>query len=350
MTIFKSHIDAMGTYKPPLEGRNPEQFTLLDFNERTVPISNLIVEDLVAWLRSGRLQVYPAYGDVVERIAEYAGVDANQLMITNGSDQAIDLVFRACCEPDSEVIIPAPSFPIYSQAAQLEHAIIHQPHYSFETGYPVAEVLALINEKTRVIVVSNPNNPSGTVLSAEGILSIAGAAPNAAVLVDECYFEYCGITVADRVAAFPNIIVTRTFSKTWGLSSLRFGYLVSAAENIRALLKVRGPYDVNQLAVVAVKSALKHQAEVHAYIREVMERSKPKFEAFLNRNEISYWPSEANFIWLFMDNALAIETSLRAAGILVRPKTDAEGRIGLRVSLGTEDQTDALIAAFESCL
>lgn len=343
MSIFQPHIDLMSPYKPPLEGRDPERFTLLDFNERTVPVSDVIAKDIADWILSGRMQMYPSYGNIEQKIAAHCGVNAGNVMITNGSDQGIDLVIRACCGPVAEVIIPGPTFPMYGQSAAIENARVHQPQYSFEGGYPIAETLALVNENTKVIVVSNPNNPSGTAVSRDDIEVLAKAAPHTVILVDECYFEYCGITVVDLVEKYQNIIVTRTFSKTWGMPSLRIGYVVASEENIEALLKVRGPYDINQVAVVAIDSALSHQETIQSYIHEVMEVSKPMFESFLNEYGIRFWPSAANFIWAFFDSPAELEMVLREAGILVRPKADSDGRVGLRITLGTQAQTQALI-------
>lgn len=347
MSIFKSHIDAMTAYVPPLEGRDPEKFTLLDFNERTLPVGKVVEDALVAYIRSGRLQMYPSYSDVVPCIASYVGVPAKQVMITNGSDQGIDLIFRSACSPGDEVIIPGPSFAMYAQCAKIENTTIISPNYTREGGYPKSEVLAAINEKTRVIVVSNPNNPCGTLVSPKVIREIALAAPHAVILVDECYFEYSKTTVVDAVTELTNILVTRTFSKTWGMPSLRLGYIVAAEENIQALLNVRGPYDVNQMAIVAIKAALTDMDNVNAYIDDVMLVSKVQLESYLDQKKIEYWPSSANYIWVFFDNAKALELVLRTAGILVRAKADANGRLGLRITLGTKEQAQALLAVLD---
>jgi histidinol-phosphate aminotransferase len=348
MSIFKSHIDAMSHYKPPLEGRDPERFDLLDFNERTMPIADTIAREISDWVMSGRLQVYPSYGNITEKIAEYAAVAPEQIMITNGSDQGIDLIIRSMCRAGDEIIIPEPSFAMYRQCAQIENLDIVSPWYSKQTGYPVDEVLAAITDKTRVIIVSNPNNPSATILDRENILRLAKAAPDAAILVDECYFEYSKVTVADFLDVCPNIVITRTFSKTWGLPSLRIGYVIASSENIDALLKVRGPYDINQLAVVAVNAALKHHGDIQSYIEEVMEKSKPLLESFLKDQAIAFWPSSANFIWAFFDDAESLEYALRESGILVRPKANQEGVVGLRITIGTLEQTKKLISVIEN--
>ncbi len=343
MSIFKSHIEAMGAYKPPLDGRDATRHLLLDFNERTLPITEVIQRALVDYIGSGRMQMYPYYGDIAERLGEYCGVPAEQIMITNGSDQGIDLIIRAACREQDEAIIPAPGFPMYTQCAKVENLKILQPSYTRDGGFPTQAVLDAITEKTKVICIANPNNPSGTVVAREDIVAIAKRSPQAAILVDECYYEYFGETVSDLVEVLPNLVITRTFSKTWGIPSLRFGYVISKADNIAALLNVRGPYDINQLAVVAARAALDHPEDIQAYVREVMDEAKPMLEQFLGQRGIQTWPSGANFVWAFPKNAEAIAAGLEQADILVRPKADLEGVMGLRMTVGTVPQTQRLI-------
>jgi len=350
MSIFKQHIAAMSAYKPPLDGRDPKAHLLLDFNERTLPIAQVVQEALIAYIQSGRLQMYPAYGNIVEVIADYCGVKAEQLMITNGSDQGIDLIIRAACREGDEAIIPGPSFPIYSHCAKIENLRILEPQYTRENGFPTEQVLSLINAKTRLICFGNPNNPSGTVVQRADIVRILKAAPQAAVLVDECYYEYFGESVCDLVDTYPNLVVTRTFSKTWGMPSLRLGYIIACAGNIHALLNVRGPYDINQMAIVAIRAALAHPEYTDAYVAEVMRESKPMLEKFLELHGIDFWPSGANYLWAFPHDAERMNQALLAENILVRPKADASGRMGLRITLGTVDQTRRLINVLRAAL
>ncbi|GFR94054.1 histidinol-phosphate aminotransferase, partial [Elysia marginata] len=190
MSVFKSHIAAMSAYAPPLEGRDPGQHLLLDFNERTLPVSPQVRQALLDYLNNDQLQMYPSYGELTERIAEYNGIHSNQVMITNGSDQGIDLIIRASCREEDEAIIPGPSFAMYYQCAKVENLNIAEPQYTHEEGFPAQAVLDAITPATRLIVIASPNNPSGTAVSRETIIEIAKAAPEATVLVDECYFEY----------------------------------------------------------------------------------------------------------------------------------------------------------------
>lgn len=350
MSIFKAHIAAMSAYKPPLDGRDPQAHLLLDFNERTLPIAEVVQDALITYIRSGRLQMYPAYGNTVDLIAGYCGVPAEQVMITNGSDQGIDLIIRAACREGDEAIIPGPSFPIYTHCAKIENLKIHEPVYDREHGFPTDEVIAAVSPRTRLICFGNPNNPSGTVVTRGDIIRMLQAAPDAVVLVDECYYEYFGESAADLVAQYPNLVITRTFSKTWGMPSLRLGYIISHPDNIRALLNVRGPYDINQMAIVAIRAALAHPEYTRAYVAEVMQQAKPLLEEYLLEMNVPFWPSGANYVWAFPEQPDAVNRVLLQHNILVRPKADADGRPGLRITVGTLEQTRHLIAVLRTVL
>ena len=350
MSIFKSHISQMGAYKPPLEGRDPNKHLLLDFNERTLPVSDTVKQALIDYIQDDRLQMYPSYGEVTAKIAAYCKVDEPQVMITNGSDQGIDLIIRAACTDGDEAIIPAPTFAMYLQCAKVENLNIIEPQYTRKSGFPTQEVLDAISEKTRLIVISNPNNPSGTLVNKRDILAIAKAAPDSAILVDECYFEYTRETVANVVSEYPNILITRTFSKTWGLPSIRLGYVISHPDNINTLLNIRGPYDVNQFAAVAINAALDDPHYTLNYVREVIDQAKPMLEAYLKKKKVEYWPTVANYVWAFPSNPDAVEKHLRDNGILVRPKVDNESKTGLRITIGDSPQTEHLIRVLDAVL
>lgn len=352
MSVIKEHIRSLKPYVPPLEGRNPDQFMLLDFNERTVPVPSHVTGALQKWFDQDGLQKYPSYGNMQEQIAKYAGVRKEECMFTNGSDQGIDLVVRCCCEQGTEAIIPQPTFAMYEQAAESEGLVIRRPHFDRVQGFPLEEVLGMIGPKTSLVILSNPNNPTGTAIPKETILTIARKAPNVAILVDECYYEYMppDSTLVDSIVELPNIFVCRTFSKTWGFPSLRLGYLLSAEANIQALCCVRGPYDVNQLASVALDAAMSDPKYVWDFVEEVNKRAKPKFEEFLNARGIVFWPSSCNFIFCYFEDPAGLEKGLRAKGILVRPKKDAKGVLGLRITIGTLAQMEQVIKALTELL
>ncbi len=344
--MIKEHIRAMSAYKPPLEARS-QKFLLCDFNERIDPVGAPVKEALKAYLDRDALQLYPSYGDIVAKIARYAELPAEQVMITNGSDHGIELIVRATCSAGDEAVIPQPSFAMYRQVAHAEALKWVTPLYDAQGGFPLEETLQAITPRTRLVVVGNPNNPTGTAVGEAALLKIAERATDAAVLVDECYFEYTRITVKDALDRLPNLFITRTFSKTWGLAALRIGYILSHARNIEDLLKIRGPYDINTLSVVAAGAALDHPQYMLNYVDEVMTVSKPRFLSFLQEAGIRHWPGAANFILTFPDRPERLLQGLEADGILVRPQRGPGIEGALRMSLGRLPDAERLITSLK---
>jgi len=366
MTI-KERIKKMEHYKPPLEGRASRDYLLLDFNERTVSVSSKVKEALKKFIDSDRLRVYPEYGDLEVKIAEYAMVKPEQVMVTNGGDQGIDIVCRAYLDPGDKVIIPFPSFAMHYQSAGIQGAEILEPRYKdynpptasshsplgeWAPGdFPLEETLKLLeDEKVRLIILCNPNNPMGSAIPIENVEKILEKAKekDIAVLHDEAYFEFSGITAKDLIEKYDNLYVMRTFAKAFGLVSTRAGYLISQKENIQELLKIRGPYDVNMFAKTAIIAALEDIKYMEDYIKEVMERSKPKLEKFLREKGIFFYPSQANFLLLRVTDPQKLIEGLKSQGILVRPKPAPDGKTAIRVSIGTLKDTERFIKALDT--
>ena len=344
----------MSAYSPPLEGRDPQRTLLLDFNERVIPPGRRVTDAIIEYLNSDRLNLYPSYGTITEPLARYAGVEPAQVMITNGSDHGIEIIFRAICSAGETAIIVEPSFDIYRQIAGVEGLKIASLSYTDDYRFPTAGVIEALNSSSgpavKIVVIPNPNNPTGTSVPPAEIAEILRAGPQTAVLVDECYFEYTGLSAKEYIETYPNLFITRTFSKTWGMPSIRFGYILSSRDNIADLTKVRGPYDVNQLSVVAARAALEDSSYMRSYVDEILTVSKPLFEQFLSRRKIPYWPSSANFYLVMFEQAEAVDRRLQSAGIRVRPKRDNHGKLGLRITLGQRNHTERLIAELTSIL
>ncbi len=343
-------IQKMKSYNPPLSGRRAFSGLHLDFNERTVPPSSKVLKAIGDLLKANKLQLYPEYGDLDRRLAEYAGVKVDQIMITNGSDQAIDLIFRTFSEAGDAVIIPTPSFAMFYQSAQIVGNKILCPLYNKENlSFPKDELLAMTNESIKLIVICNPNNPTGTRVSIDDIRKIAQKAPNATILVDEAYFEFSRVTAVPLIKKYPNIIVVRTLSKAFGLPSLRIGYIVASKSYINELLKVRGPYDVNMMAFVASVAALDDVKDAQKYVDEVMNQAKPMVEEFFITNGITFYKSAGNFL-LYRPNQKQEEKILKENGILVRlqDKTNIENTF--RLSIGTVDQMKRFIKVYQNVI
>jgi len=353
MAKVKERIKKMGRYNPPLEGRASKDYLLLDFNERTTPPSPKVKAALKKFIDSDKLQTYPEYGNLEAKIAQYAEVKPGQTMVTNGGDQGIDVICRAHLNPGDKVIIPFPEFAMHYQSAQIQGAEILEPKYA-ETGVPIDEILNLIEKEKedRSIIFSNHNNPTGIPTPISEVKKIIEKAQekSIAVLHDEAYFEFSEITGKDLIEKYDNLYIIRTFAKAFGLVSARAGYVISREENIQELLKIRGPYDVNMFAKTAVMAALEDTKYMKDYVKEVMEESKPKLEAFLRGKEIFFYPSAANFLLLKVPNPEKIIEGLKNKEILVRPKTAPGGQKAIRISVGTREDIEKFIKAFKEVL
>ena len=352
MVRIRENIKKMSSYQPPLEGRASKGYLLLDFNEMTIEPSPKVKKALKKFIDSGKLQVYPEYGNLDAKIAEYAGVKPSQVMTTNGSDQGIDIILRVFVKDGDKVIIPTPSFAMYYQSAGIQGAKVLKPNYSKDLSFPSEKVLNLINSDVKLLILANPNNPTGTAISKEDIFKILKKAKEkkVAVLHDEAYFEFSNITARDFVNEFDNLFITRTFSKTFGLVSARIGYVLSQEKNIKELLKIRGPYDVNMFAKVAVLAALEDLEYVKKYTKEVMEKSKPKLEEFFRKNNVKFWPSAANFLLIKPKNQKKAIKILQSEGILVRPRKGPNIDGTIRVSIGVLKDTNRFIRAYSKIL
>ncbi|MFH0862636.1 MAG: histidinol-phosphate transaminase [Candidatus Altiarchaeota archaeon] len=336
----KEQISGMKPYCPPIEGRAKFKHRY-DFNESTIGCHPNVVKDVVKFVKEGRLHVYPEYGDLVDVSAGYFGVKPGQVMVTNGSDQGIDIIVRAYVEKGDEVVIPTPSFAMFYQAAQVEGADIRKVLYNEDLSFPTERVLDAICEKTALVILCNPNNPTGTPIARGDIVRILEKAKDVPVYVDETYFEFSRESAVDLVGIYDNLVITRTFSKAFGLAALRAGFVISDERNIRELMKVRGPYDVNMIAKTAIVSAIRNRRPVEKYARQVMEESRPLMIAGLENMGFMVYPTSANFIIVrFGDAAGDITARLGKKGVLVRDRSDYPLLGGcVRVSIGTVKDT-----------
>jgi histidinol-phosphate aminotransferase len=205
--------------------------------------------------------------------------------------------------------------------------------------------------KTRLIAIANPNNPTGAVASAEDLLLIARSAPQAAVLVDEAYFEFYGESLLEYAGQVENLFIARTFSKAYGMASLRVGVLAGAAEQMQSLRRACSPYNVNGLALACLPAALADQEYVRRYVAEV-KWSRNRLEEEFRVLEIPFWPSQANFVLARIGPSHAeFVRGMRARGILVRDRSSDFGCDGcVRITAGWKEHTERLLVALRESL
>jgi histidinol-phosphate aminotransferase len=330
----------MDPYKPPSSGR--DGYLRLDFNENTVGCSPRVVRALQRAINRDMLAVYPEYESCRAEMAAAFGCTAEETLLTNGTDDALLLLMNTFVEPGDRVVVADPCFAMYRFYGSLIGAkMVGVPRGpSFE--FPALEVLAELRRGARAVFIDNPNNPTGTVAKPSYIESLAHDFPNTLIVVDEAYYDFYGKTALPLRHKYPNLVVTRTFSKAHGLAGMRLGCLFAAGETAAHLRKAHSPYNVNGLAVVAGQAALRDPEYTRRYAKQVLTARK-YFEGELRRLKISFIPSSANFVLAkFGERAVAIKDALRDRGILVRDRSyEAPGWV--RVTVGTIAQMKRLL-------
>ena len=337
-------VTEMLEYNPPTSNR--ENFMRLDFNENTMGCSPKVIKALGS-IRQNDLAVYPEYNHLRKILAGYFKISADELAPTNGTDEAIKSVIETYIEKGKdEIIIPVPTYVMFKLYAQLNEAIIREVLYNNDLTFPAKKILDRINKRTKIIVLVNPNNPTGTSIKNTDIIKIIKKANRngALVLLDEAYYQFYGRTSIPLIKKYDNLFVMQTFSKAFGLAGIRLGCIISNGENIKIMQKVLSPYRVNNLAAVCAQAALKDSDYVKKYAKEI-KKSKYSLYRALDSFGIKYYKSDANFVLLKIgEKSEDFCKKLKDCGILVRDRGNDPLLKGcVRITLGTVKQTKELV-------
>jgi histidinol-phosphate aminotransferase len=338
-------VQNMAPYSPPSAGRAGK--LRLDFNENTVGCSPRVIAFLTSKLCEDQLSIYPEYTKVKPALANFFKVKPDELLLTNGTDEAIQVLINTYIDDADEVIVLRPSYAMYRFYAEVAGAHIKEVDYIPGTlEFPLAQLLDAISPATRAILISNPNNPTGTAIGLPGIEKILDRAPHAAVLIDEAYYDFCGITALPLIPDYPNLFVSRTFSKVYGMAAMRIGCLFSQAANVQYLHKAQSPYSVNMLAALAAEAAVQDTEFVANYVAEALAARKLLRDG-LDKLGIGQAESSANFILgYFGERAIEVRDALRDKAILVRDRSyEIPG--GVRITAGTREQAQAVLDELE---
>lgn len=341
----RESVRRMAPYSPPTGGRAGK--LRLDFNENTVGCSPHVIECLTKYLNADALSIYPEYTDAIAHLARFFEVTPHEFTMTNGTDEAIQVMVNTFLNAGDDVLLLHPSYAMYRFYTELAGAEVRELSYRPEDlSFPLDELIGAIRPSTRAILIANPNNPTGTSLDPEGIERILQAAPQAAVLIDEAYFEFFGTTVLPWIHRYKNLFVSRTFSKVYGMAAMRCGCLFSSGENIVWVRKAQSPYSVNMFAAVAARAAIEDPEYVKRYVSEVLA-SREIVRKGLDRLGIRTFRSNANFLLFFAgDRAIPIRDALRERGVLVRDRSyEIAGCV--RVTIGTRKHAQRFLEEME---
>jgi len=326
-------------------------------NENTAGCSPHVLAALAA-LRPDQISFYPPYADVVEACAKHFGVASSSIALTNGLDEGILAVAITCLRATDaalvpEVVIPQPAFEIFELNTSVAGGRTIKVPPAADFSFPLAAVLSAITPRTRIVFVTNPNNPTGTSTAMDDIKAVARRLPaDGIVFVDEAYADFAnGRTFVAELAAFPNVVVGRTFAKAYGLAGLRLGALLAAPNTLNRIKPAIGVYSVNVAAVVAIKAALSDRAFVEDYVRQV-DRSKALVYAACDRLNLHYWKSDANFVLIRVgDQAARIVSEAAARGVYLRDRSGEPGCAGcIRMTTGIIEHTARGLAVLKEVL
>src|ERR1700731_1752329 len=338
-------VREMREYHSPLSGTNID--LRLDMNESTTGCSPRVLAKLNS-MDARTLAQYPRRDAGEKLVADFLNVAPEQLLLTNGADEAIDLLCRAYLEPENEIVIVVPTFGMYEVFAQMENGrVVHVlagPDFSF----PLQRVLDALIDKTRIVVICNPNNPTGIDVPRSAIMQVIQATPDAAILLDEAYFDFYGQTMLDQIGKLPNLFVARTFSKAYGLAGMRLGLIAGAEDQMSVLRRMASPFNVNAFAIECLSEALADRQFVADYVAQVLA-SREWLRNELEQLNFKCWPSHGNFILCrFGEEKKTILAALRGRGVALRDRPDCEGCV--RITIGKQQEMERLIAELKQVL
>lgn len=290
----------------------------------------------------------PLQTKIKEKVAELSSVKQNEIFIGNGSDEAIDLLFRIFCRPEKDsVLICPPTYGMYEVSAEINDVEIRRANLTRDFELDLEAIEKALDENTKLLFICSPNNPTGNYFSREDVLKLAKDF-RGIVIVDEAYIHFSRAkSFVSEISNLPNLVVLQTFSKAWGLAGLRVGLAFSNEKIIALFNKVKPPYNVSQIAQETILKALENKSQVEQTIAEIITERELLIEKL---KEFSFvqkiYPTDANFILVKIDNANAIYRFLLDEKIVVRNRSNVELCEGcLRITIGTPEESKILLTS-----
>jgi len=331
------------TYEAPSEGRAGK--VRLDFNENTCGCGPAALRAFRK-LTAKEIATYPEYAASTRKIARYFRVHPDELVLTNGGDDALRVFFDTFVEPRTSILICEPTFPMYRYYTEIAGARVLSLHYGPNMEFPLAAALAALRKKPRVFFLANPNNPTGTLVGKDVIRKLLRAATHTVVVIDEAYAEFSGLSVVPWIRQYPHLFVARTFSKAEGLAGLRLGAVLGRRDSLALVRRALPPYPVNTAALAAGVAAVEEGTSIARYVRGI-KRLRTWFARELQNRNVRVYPSAANFLIAdFGKTGPAFFQKLERHGILVRERSHDLGPGFARITIGTEAELKKLLRLF----
>jgi histidinol-phosphate aminotransferase len=285
---------------------------------------------------------------IKERLSEIKGIPAQHIFIGNGSDECIDLLYRAFCNPGKDnVIIHPPTYGIYEVIAHIHDVEVRRAPLKKDFELDLEAIEDLVDEHTKIIWICSPNNPTGNVFNRRYVEMILNNF-DGLVVIDEAYINFSRQQSFIReLTEYPNLVILQTLSKAWGLAGLRLGMAFASEPVIEVMNRIKPPYNISQVTQEIVLEALKGTASVNEMIREIVAMRNELAENISRLSLVlNVYPSEANFLLVKLKNARMVYENLLSRGIVVRDRSQTTGCTDcLRITVGTKEQNKILIDA-----
>lgn len=293
----------------------------------------------------------PLQWKLKDRIAELKKVDRNSIFLGNGSDEPIDLLIRAFCDPAVDSIISiTPSYGMYEVAANINNIELRKVTLNSDFGLDADRLLSEVNEWVKIIFLCSPNNPTGNSLNRDEIYKILKAF-NGIVVLDEAYIDFSNEpSFVQELSQFPNLVVLQTLSKAWGAAGIRLGMAFASPEIVSILNKIKYPYNINMLTQKRALEILNNESAMQEQLRSIKSECI-RLQAALPELSIvnKMYPTDANFILINVGKADSVYNKLVKKGIIVRNRNNVTlCRDCLRITVGTPEENDALLKALKS--
>lgn len=343
-SILRPHIQTLTPYSSARDEYTGKEGVFLDANENPVGSTT----------ETGDYNRYPDPHQwaIKERLAPIKGVRAEQILLGNGSDEAIDLLVRATCVPGHDnILIMPPTYGMYEVSAAVNAVDVIKVPLTPDFQVDTDAVLAAITPNTKLIWLCSPNNPSGNLLQADAIRRILDAVDHSLIIVDEAYIDFTNTSSwTSELNKCPNLVVLQTFSKAWGLAALRLGMCFASEELIQVLNKIKPPYNISAPTQTLALEALNHEADKNEMVNQILaERQKlaQNLRSLPSVQEI--YPSDANFLLVRFENARSVFDHLIEQQVIVRDRSKVKlCEDCLRISVGTGLENERLLAVLRS--
>ena len=292
----------------------------------------------------------PHQKDLKRLVGKYFNINGENLFFGVGSDEIIDLLVRIFCNPkEDNVIIPEPTYGMYKVACDINNVETKEVLLTDNFQIDFETIKNSYNEKTKIIFLCSPNNPTGNLLNKNDIFKLCKEF-NSIIVVDEAYIDFAANeTLIYEVENYDNLVIMRTFSKAWGLAGIRLGFCVANPQIIKILFNVKAPYNINALTRYAIKNAIKNAPRKDSYVNGIIkERERLKKLLSSLPNILEVFPSEANFLLVKCKNAKEIQNKLLKEGIIIRDRS-SQPKLSdcFRISIGTKEENDILWQAIK---